>query len=595
MSAGRSRLRPTRPLRSFFAPALVGLLSTLPVSLARPRPAAAQGMGMPVGPNGMPDLRFMSGKSRPDPADPAGQVTVRVVKKTFANPAVGVEVTLLGKNAGGDVRKRTATTNDQGRAVFDAVAPGSTVTLEATVDGERLHAEPFTQPGQAGIRTLLVAGLGAPPANAAAGAKSQEPTGGVAAGDETAGGEAEGFNQGVATGKVRIDPALPLKTILVRTFDREGRPLAGQAVELGQVGLEGAEKVKVLRQTTAADGTTTFSGLPVGTKIGYAVAMVSGGLRLGTEAFALPEDGGGVVAELRAVGRTNDPNVISIGEGGRIVLEFNEDVVQVLEFLPLVNDSQDVFDAEPGGYPIPLPREFVSAEGAEGDAPVEVRKGFGVASHMRVPPGPPPVVREGHAPNEVRFGFSVPFHGSSLTLEQPMPGGLGAFTFIAQKLDGLNVESPSFSGARSERQIGGHTFYLWPASAIRRGGVLSFRVTGLPSHERPGRTVAAILVAGLIIGAIALSWRKGAGQRPSGVDDHDTLVEERERLFEKLMALERERETKRAGGDLNETAWNAERKKVVERLETVLRALGAGTAPVVGQAPLPSKAARAKA
>jgi hypothetical protein len=554
-------------------------------------------MGMPVGPNGMPDLRFMSGKSRPDPSDPTGQVTVRVVRKTFANPAVGIEVTLLGKDAGGDVRKRTAKTNDQGRAVFEGVAPGNTVTLEVTVDGELLRAEPFTQPNQAGVRTLLVAGLGAAPTGNAGPAKGGGTQGEAAApaGDEASGGESEGFNQGVATGKVRIDPALPLKTILVRTFDREGRPLAGQAVELGQIGVEGAEKVKVMRQTTGADGTTTFSGLPVGTQIGYAIAMQSGGLRLGTDAFALPESGGGVVAELRAVGRTNDPNVISIGEGGRIVLEFNEDIVQVLEFLPLVNNSQDVFDGEPGGYPIPLPREFVSAEGAEGDPPIEVRKGFGVASHMRVPPGPPPIVREGHAPNEVRFGFSVPFHGSSLTLEQPLPGGLGAFTFIAQKLEGLNVESPSFSGPRSERQIAGRTFYLWPASAIGRGGVLSFRVTGLPSNERPGRTVAAILAAGLIIAAVALSWRKGGGKRQTGPSEHDALVEERERLFEKLVALERERDTKRARGDFNEPAWSAERRKLVERLETVLRALGAGTAPTASDAPPPAKVARAKA
>jgi len=555
-ASGKSRL---------FAAGVVALL----LGLALPAVTLAQPMGMPTGPNGMPDLRLMNGKSRPDPSDPVGQVTVRVVRKTFANPASGLDVTLLGKNEGGDVRKRTTKTNDQGRAVFDSVAPGSSVTLEVTVDGERLLSEPFVQPSASGVRTLLVAGLGAAPAGEAGNA----PRGAASSGE---GGESSGagFTLGVTTGVVRLDPTLPAKTLVVKAFDREGRPLAGQLIELGQVSSAAGSQVHLLRETTKADGVATFKDLPTGPQTGYAAVMGREGMRIGSEAFALPETGG-VVVELKVLGRTADPSVISIGEGARIVLEVNEDAVQVLEFLPLVNNGSQIFDGEPGGFAIPLPREFVSAEGAEGDTPIEVRKGFGVSAHVTVPPGPPPAARQGHAPNEVRFGFALPFHGSSLTIEQPLPAGLGPFSFIAQKVGNIDVESAVFEGKRSEKQLGTQMFLIWPGAAIGRGGSLRVHVTGLPAHDRTGRNVAAVLVAALLLGTVALSWRRG-GKGPARGEAtlEEKLTADREQLFEQLLAVERKKET---GSESPQDV--ALRRDLVTKLEDVLRAL---TAPAPG-------------
>jgi hypothetical protein len=134
---------------------------TLCAWLAIVWPAAAQ----------MPDLSLMNGRSLPTPDAPLGQTTVRVMKQTFGNNAVGQEVTLRDA-AGATIGPRKTDAN--GRATFDALRPGTTYVAVATVDGERVESQPFTQPASGGLRVILVSGLaggaqgGAPPPAVAA-------------------------------------------------------------------------------------------------------------------------------------------------------------------------------------------------------------------------------------------------------------------------------------------------------------------------------------------------------------------------------------------------------------------------------------------
>ncbi len=48
-------------------------------------------------------------------------------------------------------------TDDQGRAQFDNIVPGSPVTFSTVVDGKRLDSQPFNVQPQGGVRMLLVA------------------------------------------------------------------------------------------------------------------------------------------------------------------------------------------------------------------------------------------------------------------------------------------------------------------------------------------------------------------------------------------------------------------------------------------------------
>ncbi len=112
-------------------------------------PAAAQ-----------PDPRRMSGIPLPDPLLPAGTITVRVVRGSLSNNVSDQPVELReGDNVA------TAVTDAEGRAEFLTLNAGATVVAATELDGARLESQPFTVPGQGGIRLMLV---GADPARAEA-------------------------------------------------------------------------------------------------------------------------------------------------------------------------------------------------------------------------------------------------------------------------------------------------------------------------------------------------------------------------------------------------------------------------------------------
>ena len=95
----------------------------------------------------------MSGIPLPDPQLPAGTITVRVVRGTLSNNVPDHAVELReGDNVA------TAVTNAEGRAEFLTLNPGATVVAATELDGVRLESQPFTVPGQGGVRLMLVGG-----------------------------------------------------------------------------------------------------------------------------------------------------------------------------------------------------------------------------------------------------------------------------------------------------------------------------------------------------------------------------------------------------------------------------------------------------
>jgi hypothetical protein len=110
----------------------------------------------------MPDPKQMAGIPRPVTDLPAGHVSVRLIRGQLSNNIQGHAIEML---AGGKVQ--TVKTDENGRAEFSGVAPGTTAKAAATVDGERLESQEFPWPGDGGIRLMLVAtpkGGDAPPA-----------------------------------------------------------------------------------------------------------------------------------------------------------------------------------------------------------------------------------------------------------------------------------------------------------------------------------------------------------------------------------------------------------------------------------------------
>jgi hypothetical protein len=113
----------------------------------------------------MPDAREMSGIPRPVEDLPNGAISVRLIRGQLSNNITSHPVEL---RAGGKVL--TVKTDENGRAQFNEVPPGSTVKATADVDGEHLESREFPAPTRGGIRLMLVAtdrSKPAPPSGAA--------------------------------------------------------------------------------------------------------------------------------------------------------------------------------------------------------------------------------------------------------------------------------------------------------------------------------------------------------------------------------------------------------------------------------------------
>ena len=526
------------------------------VARAQPQP---MGTGTAPG-GGMPDLASISGKPLPDRGMASGTVMVRVARQIPANAVAGIEVIAILQAAGGESRKRTAKTDAGGRALFESLPPGQRFHAEVTVDGEKLTTDDFEIPTVGGIRTMLIAGLTAGGGGTAATA-SGDPEDGTA-GDP----KAKPFTLGVTTGIVRRAPELPSGTIVVNAVDENGKPLAGKTIELGAVRTGG--KVEVSTQVTNAEGLARFdtastpapgSSGPKAGDVGAAVVMEHDDLRVGSDGFALPPTEG-VHVDLRVPVRTNDPSVITIGPGGRIILQLRDDGVSFIETLPLLNLTDKLFDPGPGGVEIPLPKEFTGADGAEGEHRIEVRKGIGVAIHGRIPPFRPQLPDAARkSPDEVTFGFLMPVSGSTRNFEQRFPNGLGEFTFITEQIEGLTIDSAQITG-RQEREANGKKYWLSRGEAIPPGGTLRFTLRGLPAADTTGRNIAGVLALGLLAAAVVFGRRPRRGAKAAGPSERERLVQRREKLFAELVGAE-------SRGD------RAARSELVQKLETVYRDL----------------------
>src|SRR5262245_6040823 len=100
----------------------------------------------------MPDPKEMSGIPRPVDDLPNGAISVRLIRGQLSNNIANHPVEL---HAGGKVL--TVKTDENGRAQFNEVPPGSTVKATADVDGEHLESREFPAPTRGGIRVRLCA------------------------------------------------------------------------------------------------------------------------------------------------------------------------------------------------------------------------------------------------------------------------------------------------------------------------------------------------------------------------------------------------------------------------------------------------------
>lgn len=139
-------------------------MKTLVAALALLAAASAASAQM-----GMPDPKQMSGMPLPVGELAPGTVSVRVVRGTVTNVISGQAVQL---SVNGETQTRK--TDESGRATFENLKIGATVTVRAVVGSETLDSQEFQVPEQGGIRVMLVASDPNAAKDAAAAARQAE-------------------------------------------------------------------------------------------------------------------------------------------------------------------------------------------------------------------------------------------------------------------------------------------------------------------------------------------------------------------------------------------------------------------------------------
>jgi hypothetical protein len=367
----------------------------------------------------MPDPSQMAGRPLPAPELPAGTVSVRLFRERVGNNIVNHPVTLSGLKAG----PTTLSTDEQGRAQFSGIAPGTMVSAEAIVDGETLRSQQFPVPASGGIRVALVAGLEA--------ARNRERADAEAAAKEPA-----------------------------------------------------------------------------------------------------------------------RPGMVIFGGESRIILEFQDDMLQVFYLLDVVNSAKT-----PITIPEPLVIELpVGAQGAgamEGSSPLAMVQGDRIRISGPFPPGT----------TGVQLGYRFRYSGSNATLTQRWPAAIEQLFVAAEKVGNLQIASPQFESTR-ETQANGTPFLMATGGRVNAGDTLTITLSGLPYHNRIVRDVG--LGAGLVILGIGL-WI-GTRRRPQGKNQTTQLEQRKEKLFGELVQLEEQRRT----GRVDEARYASRRQTLMTHLERIM-------------------------
>lgn len=231
-----------------------------------------------AGPPGMPDPRAMSGIARVDPALAPGEVTVRCLLGSFAEPAIGVEVQLEVQGPDGTVQRFSATSAEAGRATFTGLQGmiGSVGVATATIDGTQVRSGPIPISGQGGSRLLLVKGaaepgpgapaMGTPPPGSPPGATAGGPHGQAPAGPH---GQAQNANDLPPFGLAFDLQGRPAGVVVIGVLDMKAdaaspaekiKPFANHPVQLFAVKKDGSRRLLAERNTDP-EGRANFTDI----------------------------------------------------------------------------------------------------------------------------------------------------------------------------------------------------------------------------------------------------------------------------------------------------------------------------------------------
>ena len=205
----------------------------------------------------MPNLPQIVGRPLPDSGMPAGTVSVRVARKMPANAVAGAEVSAIIKNAGGDLRRRTAKTDAERARAVRGGGPGRRVQRRGqrrrrAAEDRGVHdAAGGRHPDDADRRRSAAAAAAAAPAGGAAGEAPAR-----------AGKDGAASRWARPPARRRRTRRCPAGRWRSACFDENGAPIPNHPVLLGMV--DKASKIDVRRGKSDAAGVARFTELARG-------------------------------------------------------------------------------------------------------------------------------------------------------------------------------------------------------------------------------------------------------------------------------------------------------------------------------------------
>jgi hypothetical protein len=167
----------------------------------------------------------------------------------------------------------------------------------------------------------------------------------------------------------------------------------------------------------------------------------------------------------------------------------------------------------------------------------------------------------------VQAAYQMPAATGSLTIAQRFPALLEQLAVVVKKSGNTTLSSAQVKEQR-ELPAQGEVFIAATGGPIAAGQPLQLEVGGIPHHSRTPRIIALGLAGIIVAIGIWMSGRPG-GDASGSAGERKRLMARRERLFNDLVRLERERRSGR--GD--ERRYAARREEILAALEQIYSTL----------------------
>jgi hypothetical protein len=412
------------------------------------------------------DIKQASGVPLPDASLPAGTVSVRVVRGSFANNLSGVDVVFSANG-----KTTTVKTADGGRAQVAGLARGTRVTATAVVDGERLQSQEVTI-ADGGIRFVLVASGAATPAAAPVAAPPAVPPTGAAV---------QGMDLKQASGVPLPAGDLPAGTISVRVIRGSfANNLVGVDVRFVIDG-------KATTVKTVDGGRAQVSGLTRGARVKASatvgketletqeITVADGGVRF---VLVATDDSAPAASAAAPVSAAPIPGQVTFGPESRIVADYADERLNIYYAIQVVNPAAAPVDTG-GPIVLVLPSAAKGASLMDGASPQASVSGARVTVLGPFAPGI----------TAINVAYEMPYSGPTAHIEQRWPVAAQSVSVFALKTGDIDLASPQLTAKQSSVQQG-QALVMGLLPAVPAGQVLALDITGLPHHDIWPRYVA---------------------------------------------------------------------------------------------------------